>query len=95
MFDALSNITLLIPTPDFRQMAYASIDDMVAEAWISPEAVTLTLPVALANLRGKKAAGFQLDARERVTPTNKPDAFSSKGHNFLTSNLLQTGPGGR
>ena len=60
MFDPVNNIALLTPDPDFQQMAYASIDDMVADAWISPEAVKLKLPVAL-------AAGFQIVTRARAT----------------------------
>ena len=36
-----AGITLLIPVPDFMQMAYVSCDDMVAGAWISPTVVDL------------------------------------------------------
>ena len=58
LFDPLTSITLRIPVPDFRQMAYVSIDDMVADAWISPATVELKLPVAIATIRNKTDAGF-------------------------------------
>ena len=37
--DPLTSITFLIPVPDFRQMAHDSIDDMVADAWLSQAVV--------------------------------------------------------
>ena len=40
---------------------------MVADAWISPAVVELKLPVAIANIRNKRAAGFQIVTRERTT----------------------------
>ena len=40
---------------------------MVADAWISPTVVELKLPVAIATIRNKKAAGFQIVTRERTT----------------------------
>ena len=40
---------------------------MVADAWISPAAITLQLPVAVATLRDKKAASIPIVTRERVT----------------------------
>ena len=58
LFDPLTSITLRIPVPDFRQLAYVSIDDMVADAWISPATVELKLPVAIATIRNKTDAGF-------------------------------------
>ncbi len=39
---------------------------MAADSWISPEAVKQRLPVALANMRSKKSAGFQLVVRDRT-----------------------------
>ena len=66
ILDPLTSITLLIPVPDFRQMAYVSIDDMVADAWVSPKAVELKVPVAIATIRNKRAAGFQIATRERT-----------------------------
>ena len=48
-------------------MAYVSIDDMVADAWVSPAVVALNHPVAIANIRNKRAAGFQIVTRERTT----------------------------
>ena len=57
-FDHFTSIALLLPVPDFRQMAYVSIDDMVADAWISPATVELKLPVAIATIRNKTDAGF-------------------------------------
>jgi hypothetical protein len=47
-------------------MAYATAE-MVADSWVSPEAVNQKLPVSLANYRGKQATGFQLVTRERTT----------------------------
>ena len=66
-FDSLISVALLIPIPDFRLMAYASMDDMVDDAWMSPEAVKLELPAAFANMRDKRAAGVQVVTRERAT----------------------------
>ena len=66
-YDPHIGITLLIPVPDFKQMAYVSIDDMVADAWTSPKAVEFKLPVAIATIRNKKVAGFQIVTRERTT----------------------------
>ena len=60
-------ITLIIPVPDLRQMAYVSVDDIMADAWVSKEAVVLKLPAAIANIRNKRAAGIPLVARERTT----------------------------
>ena len=67
MRDPLNSITLRNLVPYIRHMAYAFIDDMVADAWTSPEAVALKLPVAIANLRDKTAAGFQVVTREHAT----------------------------
>ena len=67
MVDPLTRVSLFIPVPDFRQMAYVSMDDMVADAWISPAVVELKLPVGIANIRNRRAAGFQIVARERTT----------------------------
>ena len=58
-FDPVNSIILLNPVPDFRQMAYASMDDTEADAWTLPEAVQLKLPVALASMRDKKVSSFQ------------------------------------
>ena len=67
MFDPTNSITLLIPVPYFRQMAYVSIDEMVVEVWISSVVVSLRLPVAVATLRDKTSAGIPIVTRERVT----------------------------
>ena len=66
MFDEVNSITLLTAVPDFRQTSYVSADDMLVDSWISPQAVQLRLPVALATLRSKKAAGSQVVTRERT-----------------------------
>ena len=50
---------------------YVSIDDMVADAWISPTTVELKLPVAIATIRNKKAAGFQIVTRGLTTDNNE------------------------
>ena len=66
-YDPRSGITLRIPVPDLMQMAYVSIDNMVADAWISPTTVALNLPVAVATIRSKRAEGFQFVTCERRT----------------------------
>ena len=80
MYDLANSITLLIPVPDFRRMAYVSAQDMMAYAWILPEAVKPKVSVALANMRSKKAAGFHVVARERTTDSKlivPPPFFSN------------------
>ena len=67
MCDPLRNITLLIPFADFMQMACVPIDVMMADAWISPTPAEFKLPVAIANIRNKKAASCQTVTRERTT----------------------------
>ena len=67
MYDSANSITLLIIVPDLRRMAYVTADEMVADSWVSLEAVKQKLPVALANYRSNMAAGFQLVTRERTT----------------------------
>ena len=67
MFDPETGITLLIPVPDFKQMADATGDDLLADAWVSPKAVELKLPVAIANIRRKQATGVQIVTSERTT----------------------------
>ena len=67
MFHPANSITLRIPVLVFRQLAYASMDDMLVDAWISPETVKLRLSVALASVRDKTVAGFQVVTRERAT----------------------------
>ena len=66
-YDSSTGITLLIPVPDFTQMAYVSIDDMMAVAWVSPAVVALKPPVAVATTRSKRAEGFQFVTHERTT----------------------------
>ena len=60
-------ITLLVPVPDLRQMASVSVDDMMVDAWVSKEVVELKLPVSIANIRSKLAAGIPMVTRERTT----------------------------
>ena len=66
LFDPLTSITLRIPVPDFRQMDYVTIDDVAADAWILLAVVKLKLPVVIATIRKKKAAGFQILTCERT-----------------------------
>ena len=66
-YDLSTGMTLLIHVPDFRQMAYVSVDDMMVDAWVSREVVELKLPVAIANVRSKLVAGIPLFTRERTT----------------------------
>ena len=49
MYDAKSSITLRIPVPDLKRITYASIEEMVSDAWVSPIAVELRLLVAIAK----------------------------------------------
>ena len=66
-YDPHVGITLLIPVPDLRQMAYVSVDDMMADALVSTEVVELKLPAVIANIRSKLVAGIPLVTRERTT----------------------------
>ena len=66
-YDPRTGITLLTPVPDFMQMAYESVDDMMADAWIAPTAVALKLPVAIATIRSKRAEGIPMVTRKRTT----------------------------
>ena len=67
MYDSKNSITLLMPVPEFRQMAYVSIDEMATEAWISPTAFSLQFPSAVAALCGQQTAGIPVVTRERIT----------------------------
>ena len=49
MYDARNSITLRIPVPDLKRMSYASIADMVLDAWVSPTAAGLKTPVAISK----------------------------------------------
>ena len=40
-YDPHTGITLLIPVPDFRQIAYVPVDDMMDDALVSQAAVVL------------------------------------------------------
>ena len=51
-------------------MDYVAIDDMVVDVGLSLAFVTLKLPVALANLRDKKAAIVPIVIRKRATARN-------------------------
>ena len=66
-YDPHAGITRLIPVPAFMQMAYVSIDDMMGDAWISPKAVELKLPAAVATILSKRAEGIPMVTRERRT----------------------------
>ena len=44
-----------------------SVDDMMVDTWVSREVVKLKLPIAIANIRSKLAAGISLVTRERTT----------------------------
>ena len=52
-YDPHLGMTLLIPAPDLRQMASVSVDDMMADAWVSIKKVELKLPASIANIRSK------------------------------------------
>ena len=49
MYDAKNSITLRMPVPDLKRITYASIEEMVSDAWVSPTAVELRLLVAIAK----------------------------------------------
>ena len=49
------------------RMTYASIDDMMANAWVSPEVVALRLAVAVAIQCSKRAEGIPMVTRKRTT----------------------------
>ena len=67
MYDARNSITLRIPVLDLKRASYASIADMVLDAWVSPTAVELKIPVAIAKARKMQAEGRTLVTRERTT----------------------------
>ena len=48
-------------------MAYVSHEEMVHDAWMSPTAVELTIPTAIAKARKMQAEGRILVTRERST----------------------------
>ena len=50
MYDAQDSIPRRIPVPDLKRMTYASVEEMVADAWVSPTAVQLKLLVAIAKI---------------------------------------------
>ena len=50
-----NNITLCIPIPDLRRNTYASIEEMVSDAWVSLEPVEIRLIVAIAKSRRMNA----------------------------------------
>ena len=67
MYYAWNSITLRIPVPDLKRTYYASIEEMVLDAWVSPTAVELNIPVAIANARKMQAEGRTLVTRGRTT----------------------------
>ena len=56
-----------IDAPDFRQTAYVSVDDVMADAWVSRETCELKLPVAIANIHSELAEGIPMVTGERTT----------------------------
>jgi hypothetical protein len=75
MYDAKNSITLRIPALDLKRMYYASIEVMVLDAWVSPTAVELEIPVAIAKARKMQAEGRTLFTRERTTASMEKNSF--------------------
>ena len=70
------SITLRIPVPELRRMSHASIEEMVLDAWVSPTAVELKIPVAIAKARKMQAEGRTLVTRERTTANMDKNTFT-------------------
>ena len=62
-----NNVTLRIPARQLRKMAYVSFEEMVHDAWMTPTAVELNIPTAIAKTRKMQAKGRTLVTRERST----------------------------
>ena len=57
MYDAKDSMTLCTPVPGLKRMTYASSEEMVSDAWVSPTTVELRLLVATAKARKMRADG--------------------------------------
>ena len=66
-YDPHAGIALLIPVPDFHQMADDSDDNMMADARVSREAVEMKHPMGIANIRSKRTESVPMVTRERTT----------------------------
>ena len=66
MYDGRHSINLRAPLPDLKRMNYASIEEMVSDAWVSPTTVELKLPVAISKSQKMLAEGRSLVTRERT-----------------------------
>jgi hypothetical protein len=58
-------------------MAYVTLDEMVRDAWVSPTAVELKIPVAIAKARNMQTEGRTLVTRERTTGSMLSPPFPS------------------
>ena len=76
MSDAKNSITLRIPVPDLKRVSYATIDEMVLDAWVSPTAVELNILVAIAKACKMQAEGRTLVTRERTTASMGKTTFT-------------------
>jgi hypothetical protein len=76
MYDARNSITLRILVPVFKRMSYASIEEMVLGARVSPTAVELKILVASAEARNMQAEGRTLVTRERTTASMETNTFT-------------------
>ena len=83
--DPSNSVTLRIPAPQLRRMAYVSFEEMVHDAWMSPTAVELKIPTAVATARRMQAEGRTLATRERSTSSQLIPPFPSRYVNFAES----------
>ena len=66
-------------------MAYVSFEEMVHDAWMSPTAVELRIPTAIAKARKMQAEGRTLVTRERSTSGTLIPPFPSRYVKFAES----------
>ena len=92
MMDPSNSVTLRIPAPQLRRMAYVSFAEMVHDAWMSPTAVELTMPTAVAKARRMQAEGRILVARERSTSGQLVPPCSSRYVEIVESIFMAPDP---
>ena len=78
MIGPSNSVTLRMPAHQLRRMAYVSFEDMAHDAWVSPTAVELKIPTAIAKARRMQAEGRTLVTRERSTSGTLIPPFPSR-----------------
>ena len=78
MCDAKNSITVRIQIPDLKKITFVAMEEMVSDAWVSPTAVELRLPIAIAQARKMRAESRAPFMRERATESmERPPLASS------------------